>query len=161
MLRTPMKRSISPSAIRRSSIDSRPPAKGGSARSKPRNRLDRRPLASRWGIRRAESVLSRQDWRGAGWGNRADGECLLQVSRPGSCRITVRPCIEKVWPPAESVSLRLDEERLDFNGQPAGTEWVFPLVKRKPEPLHLETAPCDPTGVIGAGQLMIEGSLGR
>ena len=56
---------------------------------------------------------------------------------------------------------RLDEERLDFNGEPAGIEWVFPLVRQTPEPLTLETDPSDPTGVSGAGQLMIEGSLGR
>ena len=125
-LRQPGRRSIPPSAIRRSSIDSRPPTKRGSARSEPRNRLDRRPLASWWGIRRVESVLSRQDRRGAGWGNRADVAWLVQVSRPGTCRITVRPCIEKPGPRQSRFPCDWTENAWTSMGNQRGSNGCFP-----------------------------------
>jgi arylsulfatase/arylsulfatase A len=104
-------------------------------------------------------VLTRQDWRGAGWGDRANGYWLLQVLRAGRYRVTIRPCTGKAWPPADSVTLRVDENRLSFEGDQAASEWVFPFVELKEGPLRLGADVRDEQGLIGAYQMKIEGPL--
>jgi hypothetical protein len=102
------------------------------------------------------TVLTRQDWRGAGWGDRARGHWLLDVVEPGTYRVTIRPCIGKRWPTAEHITLKVGNTTIDSEYAPDATELVLPKVTLLRGPTQLKVDVRDEKGVIGAYQVVIE-----
>jgi len=106
------------------------------------------------------TVLTRQDWRGAGWGDRARGYWLVNVLEEGPYRVTVLPCRGDRWPEAEEIRLVVGCERLGEGLVPGSPQLVLENVRLPLGSTRIEAEVTDARGMIGAYQVILERSHG-
>ncbi len=104
----------------------------------------------------ARTVLTRQDWRGAGWGDRARGHWLIDVARDGAYQVRVRPCVGTRWPEPTAAVLKIGPHRLEGTFKAGAPEIVFEHVLLPAGPSTLEVDVTDEQGTLGAYQVVVE-----